>query len=288
MVPGLFPFPATLDLSLKNTGLWVGALAIRADCPGGLSVVVSGQGNAKKHLTVFESQEFVEGGDPGVVWAGTRPEWWAIDGQVLYSVRSDLSVMAGLRWDHLSLNLGDPTDANGNPLNYDRSGVLLPGTTYHTALRYTSDLLSKLWIPYVGLEFVGSGYKMSLIGSPFASAQMQIPASQVLDFATFTGPFFAELLWNEGMTYSVSKPALFVEGDFQYDCIVASGLSVRLWCKASWMRLRAAGNWTNNFWGQVLSSFDNYPPDTEIDRAEHPATYTRSVLGGGFSAAWSF
>lgn len=287
-VPGTLISPATLDLQLKKADLWVGSVGIRADLPSGLSLAIYGQANAKRNVTVFESQEFVLIGRRGVTWAGT-PEWWAIDGQVMYRVRNDLSIMAGLRRDHLSLNLSDPTDANGSPLNFDQSGVAAPiALPFHRTQQYASDLLSKLWIPYLGLEFARPWCKASIIGSPFASAEMQIPASQLFDLTTFIGPFFAELRLAEGMRYRVSKPAIFLEGNFQYDWNVSPGLTFGMWCKASWMSLRGKGAWDANIWSQVLGSFVNFRPNTENDHQEHLATYTRSVLGAGLSAVAAF
>jgi len=199
---------------------------------------------------------------------------------------ADWSILVGLRRDQLAVNLRDPRDSSGNPLNFDDSGTLLPGLTFATSERYTSDLMSNLWIPYVGLEIVGPGYKASLIGSPFASAEMKIPASFLFDLALTLqiGPFppdTTQLLTADSLLYRVNKPAAFLEGSFQYDLSLLPTLKGGLWCKGSWLSLRGQGSWNHDYRGQVIDNGTPLPPSVDSQSQHNTATYTRYTLGGG-------
>jgi hypothetical protein len=54
------------------------------------------------------------------------------------------------------------------------------------------------------------------------------------------------------------------------------------------MNLKGKGSWDNNLRVQALTYTIVFPPNTEIDRQEPLASYTRSVLGVGVSALLSF
>jgi hypothetical protein len=299
---GLPDAQQNLDLKLKNEDLWVGSVGGVIDFPSGLALAIKGQAAAKKNVTIYEGEEFVYLGERGVVWTGTGLEWWTIDGQVLYRLRNGCSVLAGLRRDHLAVNLDDPRDSYGNPLNFDISfQQVIPlqpfsiVTTFHAVQSCDSDLMSKLWIPYVGLEITGPRYKASFIGSPFAWAEMKIPAS-LLFYLGITGgtippylpPLVVELVAAEGVRYRIAKPAIFLEANFQYDCNVAQPLTLRLWCNASWMQCRGRGTWNRDDWVTLFTNHIPFPPNVESYEQANMATYTRRILGGGVAAILTF
>jgi len=282
------PIGSTLDVQLRDANLWTGSLAAVVDCPLAWSVALRAQANAKKNVTVFESQEYVLQGEAPVTWTGTKLEWWAIDGQLLYRLRDNCSVLIGLRRDHLALNLSEPRDSNGEPLNFDDSGVFPPFSTFTRHQRYYSDLLTKLWIPYVGIQIVGPGYKASLIGSPFASAEMKIPVSLLFDLTIFTFGFSTQLVSAENLQYHVLKPATFLEASFNYDIDVLPALAVGLWGNASWMSCRGLGNWDYHARQQVFNNGIPFPPNFFAQSQDNTTTYTRFLVGGGLSAVLFF
>jgi hypothetical protein len=294
LIPPAAPFPSSLDLKFQDADLWVGTVALAIDCPSRLSAEIKGQANAKRRINVFEREEWVFGGQQGVTWTGSQLEWWAIEGRVMYRLRADCSLVAGLRRDHLAVNLGDPRDASGNPLNFGDSGVLFRGVTFARNQSYYSDLISKLWIPYVGLELVGPGYRALLIGSPFASAEIKVPAAVLFDLALRVqlSPFFppatTEFLSSDSLLYRVNKPALFLEGSFQYDLNLSPSMTLGLWCSGSWMSLRGQGNWNHDSWAQVIANGVPLPPNFDSQSQDNTATYTRYFLGWGLSGVWSF
>jgi hypothetical protein len=288
------PFPSTLDLQFRNADLWVGAVGLLIDCPHRLlSAEIKAQANAKKRIDVFEREEWVLGAEQGVTWTGSQLEWWAVEGRVLYKFKPDYSVLAGLRRDHLAVNLRDPRDAGGNPLSFADSGVVAPGLTFTRNQSYYSDLSSKLWIPYLGLELLGPGYKATLIGSPFAATEIKVPAALLFDLILrlqlgMLPPLFTELRDADSLLYRVKKPALFLEGSFQYDLNILPSLNVGLWCSGSWLQLRGTGDWSHRSRTQVIANGTPLPPTLDSQTQDNPAVYTRYFLGGGFSAEWSF
>jgi hypothetical protein len=281
----------TLDLQLQDAYLWVGSVGAVAAFPSGLSLALKGQTNAKRDVTIYEPEEFYFIGEQGVFWTGSKLEWWAIEGRLTYRLTDGCSFLAGLRRDQLSVNLRDPRDGSGNPLNFQDSGieiVPLPPPfpplviPYERQEAYSSDLVSKLWIPYVGLEMRGPGYKASLIASPFASVEMRVPAGLLFDLKVFPGP--VEILTADNLRYRVMQPAAFLEGSFRYDLNVSPSLNLGLWCEASWMSLKGPGIWDRAFRGQVPP----LAPSFDHESQRNTASYRRQVAGGGLSAVWSF
>ncbi len=125
------PWPSTLDLELRKADLWCGSLEVVVDFPSGLSFGLKGQTNARTNASVYEKQEYEEGGEQGVKWTAARLQWWTIDARVMYQTRPDFSVVAGLRRENLSFKLTNPTTDQGLALNLDDSGILVPGLSRH-------------------------------------------------------------------------------------------------------------------------------------------------------------
>ena len=185
------------------------------------------------------------------------------------------------------MNLSDPRDSNGGPLNYDDSGAIPPFSTFARHERYYSDLLTKLWIPYVGIQMVGPGYKASLIGSPFASAEMKIPVSLLFDITFFLFGSSTQSVSAENLQYYVMKPATFLEASFNYDVNVLPALAVGVWGNASWMSMRGLGNWDYHARQQVFDNGVPLPPNFFAQSQDNTTTYTRFLVGVGLSAALS-
>lgn len=279
------PFPSTLDLQLKDANLWIGSLSAAFYFPSALSFELIARANAKKDVNVQENEEYVFGGEQGVTWTGSPFERWMAEGRFNYRFSTVCSALVGLRRDHIAISLRDPRDSAGNPLNFDDSGTIFPGLTFERHQRYYSDLISKLWIPYIGLEVVGPGYKASLIGSPFAAAEFKVPAALLFDLTLTVNippfpPSSTQLIASDSLLYRVARPAVFLEGSFQYDLNLTSSLTVGLWCRASLMSLKGQGSWSHDSMAQVPPS----PPNFDSQSQENPASYTIQTLGGGISA----
>jgi hypothetical protein len=277
-------WPSTLDLELRKADVWCGSLEAVADLSSGLSFGLKGQTNARKNASVYERQDYAEGGTQGVNWTAEQLQWWTIDGRLAYGLKPGLSAVAGLRREQLSFKMTDPTTDQGEPENVDHTGIYF-GVPYESHQRYSSSLVSKLWIPYLGLDFMGNGYKASLIASPFASVEVLVPAELAFYLAFHFSPTRSVILrTDEALQYRVLKPAAFLEGNFTYDINVSQAVRLGLWCNASWIRLSGKGDWHYQYSGQSPPS----SPSSDSQTQEHTATFTRSLLGGGLSAMVSF
>jgi hypothetical protein len=272
-------YSTTLDLKFRDANVWVGALSATAEFPSGLAFTIAGQANAKRNILVYEQEEFVLGATEGVTWTGSQLEWWTIDGRAMYPLNADYSMVIGLRRDHLTVNLDDPRDGYGNPLNFNQSGII-GGLPYSMIQYCSSDLISKIWIPYFGVQIAGPGYRASLTGSPFASAEIKVPVALLYDLNLTV----ARLITGESLLYRVNKPALFLEGNFQYDLKFSPAFNIGLWCNASWLGLRGQGKWSYDYRGEVPPN----PPNYYSENQTNTTTYTRCMVGGGLSAVWSF
>jgi hypothetical protein len=289
-LPATRPFsswPSTLDLALRKADLWCGSLDAIVDFPSGLSFGLKGQTNAPSRAYVYEGQEYTGGGAQGVHWTADKMQWWTIDGRVMYRFRPGVSAVAGLRREQLSFDLTDPINDQGETLNLDDSGYIWPGFpalgTYKRHWRYASNVSMRAWVPYLGVDFVGTGFKASLIASPCASVDVKVPAEFLMDliinsFGT------AQIITDEELEYRVTKPAVFLEANLSHEINVSQALNLSVWGTASWLRLRGKGTWNYHYTGQVPPD----PPGSESLSDTNTATFTRYLLGGGLSAVVSF
>jgi hypothetical protein len=203
----------------------------------------------------------------------------------MYQVKPSLAAVGGVRFERLSFDLSDPVNDQGEHLSLDDSGSL-PPFTYQRHWLYTSNLSSKVWIPYVGVNFIGNGYRASLIGSPCASVNLHIPAEYFTDLALSVGGIpVSGLITDESWEYRVTKPAIFLEGNLSCDFAVSQAANLSVWGKASWLGLRGKGTWHYLYNGQVPPD----PPASGDEQSEtNTATFSRYLLGGGISAVVAF
>ena len=198
----------------------------------------------------------------------------------MYRVRPSLSIVAGLRREQRSFCLSDPTTYDGMHLNPVDTGTL-PPFPYERHWRYSGTFDSNLWIPFLGLDIIGNGYKASLIASPFASVDIRIPAAFFTDVALFSvGVPFTQLITFEQMQYRVSKPARLSEAHFTHDINVSTLLNLKVWGNVSWLGHRQKGVWNYHYTKQNVPN----PPQSESQTDRNTAVFTRYLFGGGLSA----
>jgi hypothetical protein len=290
VVPRIFPNMGTLDLQFRDSNTWVGSLAIVADCPSGFSLAVKGQANAKRNITVAEPTEIQLGGASEVLWNGNGMEWWTLESTVGYKFRDSWSFLVGLRREHLTVGITNPRDTAGNPLDlfFFFSD---PFGTETEILTQVSDFRLKLWIPYMGLKMDRPGFRASILYSPYATADVRIPAPiNIGQFVTsvFGPPFSGADLEGFDIRYKVAKPATFIEGNFEYDLAVGSDFSLGLWCSLSWINLKGSGSLSMSLAEEAFA--DGVPFEASGDHVFNrgDATCTRGIMAGGLSATLSF
>jgi hypothetical protein len=285
--------PAPLDLRIRNANLWTGAAGLEAYLPRGFSVFLQAQGNLPRNVTVLTGEQPFEVSFPegrqAVQWTGSRLEWWQIEGALSYRASSNLSFLAGLKRDHLSVRLNDPVDAAGNSVNYGYAvpDEDLPGADIVYNQAASADLLTKIWIPYLGMQLDGANYRASLLFSPFATVSTRIPL-RIFNFAgLFVGPFplFTSQAVGE-WDYRMSRPGCYLEGALEYNVNLNSAVSFQLWGRGTWLDIKGTG--TLNDQDRGLFSFLGIRQVSAAQADSALGHVSRTLLGAGLSATVSW
>ncbi len=272
-----FPFFSTaLDLSFKDANMWIGSLGVTAECSSGLFFALKAQGNAKRRIAIDTPENFL---NERILWDGEGLEWWSVEGSAGYWFTPNFSLLAGLRRDHLSVKLTNPRFSDGFPVNWDSTGE---GGSL--SQRFYGDFMSKLWIPYVGVQIAGESYRASFLWSPFATGKVNIP-TPLLFVASFPPIILAEGL---DLQHKVSSRAQFLECNIEYDYGVSPNIALQLWGSGNWLSLRGSGSLDSIF--QAVLSFGGniIPLANDFTSTSDTATYRRYTLAGGLSARLSF
>jgi hypothetical protein len=276
--------PAPLDLSLKDANMWVGAVRLDAELWRRWFLFVSGEGNARQNATLFTYDEptqyyglttFVP-----YKWTGTQLEWWSVDGGIGYRFCPGVALVAGSRWDRLSLVPSDPTDAAGNPVNVDNA-LGCPNCRLNE--RAYSEIWATTWIPYLGVEFAGRCFRSSLLWSPFGNAAIRVPLRFTRLIIIPVDPVFPRNT-NVEYAFKLRRPGGFLEANFDYQATFSRTLGLGVWFKGTWLRMIGNGDMTQDF-----HTFDQrgvFPPLYENQDAT--GSYTRNIVAGGLSASLTF
>jgi hypothetical protein len=249
-----------LDLSLKNVNLWVGDARIDVLWSENLSIFCEGQANAQKSVGIQESEApsdlFV--GAAGRYERGSKLAWWQLDGGASFRIYGDVSVLGGVKIDHLSLRITGP------------SVLASLGIAPESVERHGGDLLNKLWVPYAGLQINASNYRAAFVYSPFATVNMKLPLNEVDDFDFFT---------SEEARFSLKKTGQYFGADFEYSASLPLAATASVWAKVHYLRIR--GNASEE---TRSSGFADDRPITD----EAIATLTRYSISGGLSVGMAF
>jgi hypothetical protein len=265
-----------LDLKLNNANVWVGFLGLDTWFTPNLNLFLQLGGNAKRGITA--STAYIKVTTPGPnrfpsEWTGSNLQWWMIDGRVGYRfVRSGLFCL-GWKWDQLMADLTNPRDNNG---------ALLP--TEPVLYSYTGDIKIKGSMPYFGLVFGETNYYASLLFSPLATCDVQIP----FDLASSVNANPANNLHRiEEARYTLNKRGgYFLEGNMEYNLNAMAGLNFGLWIKGSWMRVKGDGQDQLNAYRLNINNGNIAQRLSELGTAD--STFSSYLLSGGISANLAF
>jgi len=281
-----------IDLKLEDARMWVGAIELGAQVGANLHFFVKGEANAGRNVEVITGQSGVSSFSQFAPyrWTGSKLEWWAVEGGAVYELGNGVSVLAGLRRDHLSLRMEDPVDPFGRSVNfqYRLPGLGVRGMGGEQA---AGDLQTKLWLPYIGIRIDGENYRLSTIWSPFASAAVRVPQRLALYQAGIMivpglPPFTVSTFYDFG--YRVSEPATLLEGTFDYDVDFPGRFGLNLWLRGSWLEVKGRGSldaewaYSRTFRGVVTNASSGGDSPTAT------ATLRRYMWSGGFTASMSF
>jgi hypothetical protein len=260
-----------LDLTLNDARVWVGFLGLDTWFNPNFNLFLQLGGNAKRLTTVSTTGLRVRNlpNDPNRrpdEWTGRNLEWWMIEGRVGYRFVRDAIFCLGWKWDHFMLDLTDPRNRN------DRA--LVRGDI----LSYTGDMSVNGSMPYFGFVFGQPNYYASLIFSPLATCDVQIP----FDIVAFANASGSRLRYNEARYTFNKKGGYFVEGNMEYNFNAMAGLDFGLWIKGSLMRVGKDGQ-------EQLNAYRNNPV-SQIQSALGTAdsTFVSYLLSAGISAELAF
>ena len=262
---------SSLDLKLQDADVWTGG--IRVDARGDrFSAFLTAEGNAHTNVRVDTSSEPFEAGYLPVEWRGSNLEWWAIEGGGGVRIRGNLSVVGGMKLEHLSLKLADPVDPLGEIRFYQA----------YYGDRYSGDFRTKLWIPYLGIQIEGLSYGAKLLFSPVSWADVRIPF-RYLYVDVPHNPYFGVTF--EDAQYRFKPNGLWLAGDLHYELRVRDALRCNIWFKGSWMKIRGQGTegyrYDELFFGIPFHNVFN-------DSGSAHGSYTSSVLAVGLSGTLTF
>jgi hypothetical protein len=221
--PALFTTSA-LDFKLLDGGLWIGEAQVSAR-RGAIFAFLGAEANAKKNVRVATPAEPFWAELFPVEWRGTRLEWWAIDGGGGLELCNAVSILGGFRAEHLSLGLADPIDPTGQ--------IQFFQATFGD--RYSGDVMSKLWIPYIGLQTRGQCWKGAVRFSAVVWTNLKVPFRYLLVDLPRPDLYFEEA------RYDFKRGGLWLDARFDYDVRVASSFTCGLWLTGSWLRIRGQG-----------------------------------------------
>ena len=271
-VQGGSPFyaPPSLDLRFQDSGVWVGSVGLDAQLLPALFFTIKADANARKNINIFAGENFPWYGQPNPFsWSGSQLQWWDVDGMVGYVFYKNWSATVGLRYDYLTVGLGNPVDATGTPLNF-----AVPGF-YDTV---SGNIIVKTWIPYIGLQFSERNYKALLIYSPFASPSVITPQT-VLEMESAP---YVPYVDNVTFEWDFAKTGSFLECSFEYYLTVLQELNLGLWAKGTWIKSVGSGSWEMSEYSSVPSP----PPANSLNSAT--GTLSTYSLSGGIAASFSF
>jgi len=259
--------PSGLDFSIPNANIGVGGLRVDVR-RGPYSVFVDAEGSANGSVRISTPSEPFLAGNLPVDWTGTRLEWWSLSGGGSIGIGTNTSVIGGIKAEHLSLRLSDPTD----PVGFIQESIQLYGE------QYSGDLSIKLWVPYFGLQMAGINFKAAFIFSPCTWADVSIPFRYVCP-----DPWMA--VGYGDARYMFKRSGILLEGVFDYQLPMSSNTGCTLWAKASWCQISGRGSEDYRF-----DYVDQGVPVFSIGGSQsiNDGTFSFRGLAGGLSLLHTF
>jgi hypothetical protein len=212
----------TADLRLPDVNLWIGEAGLEARFSPYLKAYVNGSGNLVQNLFASFSGNKGTGIDATV--RKQHPlEWMEIETGAVYNPWDHIGLITGLRWDRFDLTIKDP-----GSLTKVHVG------TYTNLSLLASDVISELWIPYLGLEVRTKNLKASLIGTLYAPAKVRVCTRLRADILS-SYQFLGE------STITLKTSAVFVESNAEYKIRLSNKTRLSFWGKAGWLGARGGG-----------------------------------------------
>lgn len=252
----------SVDIKLQNMNLWIVEAGLELRINSTTRVFLDGAGSMimLQRLASFVAETRGQFGTSE--WNQHQLDWLTIGAGAGFEALSPFSLMAGLKWDHFDFTLGG------------RSGATSVNVGPYRNLNLTSvDILSDLWIPYVGLGLFGPNYRMSIIGAPFALTEVRVRARLA---ATIVPSY---MFWGEAFT-TLDDPVKFIEANAEYSASIW-GLRLSFWGKAAGLSGKGAG--------RISNTYATTHPNLKVKIIEgDDVTFARYNFAGGLAFGLSF
>lgn len=269
-----------LDLGLMHAGLPMGSIGLLVTYAGRFGLFAEAEGTPLRTVSLRTTQAPFQG--VGTMdWTGSKFQQGSMEAGLVYTLSNaqlgGVSLVGAVRWSKISMTLDGPSVASTGGGSFDLPlglATISYGTSGTTS--YDGDLNVPIWIPYFGVRWTGENYKATLIGSPFASVQANIPLRSHGNLSggiSATGdippvhpwpvPWVAWVLNlqqsendQDQISYKFNRLGGFLEGDFEYDLRLTSLLSLNLWARGQWFQFRGQGTagWRSSIAGNTTFS----------------------------------
>lgn len=266
----------TLDLSLKKAEQAVGSAGLLVTYADRIGVFANIEGSLPRHVSVLtEHDQVLTTPFSAINWAGSRFQRGSLEAGLMYplyapqgwssldaasSTRPNgVFLVGGVRWNRISTKIAGPEHGFhvSGSVEYDNPPIITIVIGFEAGGKgqLSGDIHVPMWIPYFGLQFTGTRYRATLVGSPFASVKLRIPLrlhQDAYDRVSTTGSVFFPLLswvlnldYNESaateLGYQFDRIGSFLEGNFEYDVPLARGWGLNLWARGNWLHFRGNG-----------------------------------------------
>ncbi len=234
---------APLDARIERGGLLMGTARVDTVITPAVGFFGSAAAAMPRSVDLGANQgpSFDTGGSGAVTWTGSRMKWSEFEFGGTWNVSKALGIVAGLKFDHLSVRLGNPVPVPG--YRYIRIFPLPVRILTANFPDYLGDLDARFTITYVGCRFSGPYFSGALLVGP-AAARLRLPLELTQGGNYIAGPIFALVGrrdLSEQAEYTFVNSGPFFEASAESNLPITQNLNCAIWAKGSWLRIRGDG-----------------------------------------------
>jgi hypothetical protein len=252
----------TVRLRLPDANLWILEAGLEIKIPPSLKLTLSGTSNIFQNLAT-RIGGYVDSETETRLRKGHPLDWLETDVSIAYAFYDPFAAVTGLRWDRFDLEIKDPAAlANMNVGPYPNVGL------------FASEVLSNLWIPYMGAEFSKKKVKARIVGSMLGWANVKVTTR-------IKGDLPPSQKFTAQSVVTMFNAPYFVEASAEYEVTLAEKTNINFWGKGGW--LGASGG------GRLESAFSPSNPNLNLRVLDdRNVAYGRYSLAGGIALKMAF
>ncbi len=279
-----------IDIKLHNANLAVGTVGLNVGIGSAHEVFGNVSANIPRSITLqtITGPGIGVSTHQGLSWEGSQFQWNQYELGGVYWVSPAVGVIGGVRWERTSVRAS-------NPVPIPSYGVLQIPSSINTVQfpNYGADLRTLLAIPYLGARVAGSYYRGSfIVGAANASVLLPVTLNKGGPYAgIFLIPdvlFIGRSDLSEKASYDFSRPGVFLEGNFETDYNVTTGMKLTFWGEGSWLTIRGPGS-VDLSGGSSFGVFGlTFPITRYSSSSSGTSTLSRYTYGFGLTGSLSF